>query len=938
MTMRRELYGALALQLRDAVREDLERRFGDLCVSRGVLSAADLQRGLEEQKRLRDEGAEASLVHALSRLGLVDGGGPLWPLFDEVLASPSEIPAPGGRLGRYELICEVGKGGSGTVYKAYDTTLHRIVAVKTITSSNAEPAELVRSLVREARTLAGLSHKNIVAVYDAGQIEGTPFLCMEFVEGHPLGALMRRSGASPRSLVPLFRKLADALAHAHLQGIVHCDLKPGNILVDQDGEPRIIDFGLARALGRGQGRAPEGTPAYMAPEQVRCGSGAGGPQVDVYALGVCFYEALTGLRPFDGDSPQRIFDRILAGEFRPPRARRPEIPRDVERICLRAMEADPARRYAGAAAFAADLGRAALGRPRASRGWIAMGLAIAASALGVGVLSYYRAEGERQGREIYRRLEERVMPLELLVLETRPFFYIKDADVAGRLGKVRATLKELESLAGDPRFAAHADLWRALGTGQYFVGDPVRSEESLLRAAAAAPRDGAAQFYLGRIYLDRAIVELLTLPGRPEPERQERSQAWERKAEEHLSRATTWEGAPELDRRFAEACLALAKGNPVEAARRCREGLDRFAGKLGVEEFSRLLGVLSPPQERIGHLTRAIEFRPHYPWAYLQRGAQHLLAGNSDAAIEDFDRALALYPELGFALHDRGIARLAKGQIEAALADFDEVIRLDPRDGLAWGSRALARAAKRDFQGAIQDDTRAIELYPFPAMLIANRGLHRLVAGDLDGALADAGLLLKQEPSSARGFVLRGGVRSAKKEWPAALEDFDRALKLDPKQAEALAGRGAARLATGERPAARSDLDLAIRLQPLLAIAWFNRGSMNAEEGDLDGAISDLSEAIRLDPGHLPSLVSRGVAWESKGDFDKAIEDYDEALRRDFRYYDALFNRGMTRLAQSKPAAAAADLQGSLQLAPAHWNSRSLAESSLLEARKQLSE
>ncbi|HVE39888.1 MAG TPA: protein kinase [Planctomycetota bacterium] len=929
MTNRPELYGPLALQLRDAVREDLERRFGELCVSRGVLSSADLHRGLEEQKRLRDEGADASLVHALTRLGLVDGGGPLWPLFDEVLASPSEVPAPGGRLGRYELIGDVGKGGSGTVYKAYDTTLHRIVAVKTITSTLAEPAEIVRSLVREARTLAGLSHKNIVAVYDAGEIDGTPFLCMEFVEGRPLPAF---------APLPLIQKVAEALAYAHARGIVHCDLKPGNILVDQDGEPRIIDFGLARVLGRRGGRGPEGTPAYMAPEQVRGDAGAGGPSVDIYSLGVCLYEALTGRRPFDGDSPQKIFDRILGGDVAPPRALRPQISRDLERICLKAMEADPKRRYASAADLAADLARAVVGRPKVSRGWIAMGVAVAASLLGVGIVTQYRAEGERQRREIDRRLDERVKPLELLILETRPFFYIKDADVAGRLAKVRTSLKELETLVQDPRFAARADLWRALGTGQYFVGDMIHAEESLRRAAAAAPQDGATHFYLGRIYLDRAIVELLTLPGRPDADRQEGSQAWERKAEEHLSRATTWEGAPELDRRFAEACLALAKGNPVEAARKCREGLVRFAGKLGVEEFSRLLGVLSPAEERIGHLTRAIEFRPHYPWAYLQRGAQQLFAGKWDAAIEDFDRALALYPQLGFALHDRGIARLAKGEIDAALIDFDEVLRLDPGNGLAWGSRALARAAKRDLQGAIEDDTRAIELYPFPAMLISNRGLHRLMVGDPDGALTDAELLLKREPSSARGFVLRGGVRSAKRDWPAALLDYDQALKLDPNLAEAFAGRGAARLSMEDRPAARADLDTAIRLLPLLAMAWFNRGSLNAEEGDLDGAITDLSEAIRLDPGHLPSLVSRGVAWEAKGELEKAIEDYDEALRRDFRYYDALFNRGMTRLAQGKPGAAVLDLQGSLQLAPADWNSRSLAETSLQEARKQLSD
>src|SRR5439155_14925119 len=143
---------------------------------------------------------------------------------------------------------------------------------------------------------------------------------------------------------------------------------------------------------------------YMAPEQVRCGDGAGGPPVDVYALGVCLYESLTGARPFDGESPQKIFDRILARDFAPPRAVRPQISREFERICLKAMDGDPKRRYDGAAALARDLGLALADRPRVSRGWIAMGIAVAASALGAGALSHYRAEGERRGREIYRRL------------------------------------------------------------------------------------------------------------------------------------------------------------------------------------------------------------------------------------------------------------------------------------------------------------------------------------------------------------------------------------------------------------------------------------------------------------------------------------------------------------------------------------------------------
>jgi serine/threonine-protein kinase len=912
-----EFDGSLALRLRDAVRGDLERRFGDLCVSRGLLTDADLRRGFEEQERLRKAGEDASLVHALARLGLVDGG-PLWGLVDEVLATPSEEPPPGGRLGRYELIREVGRGGTGTVYKAYDTQLRRVVAVKTIRPDLAEPAELARSLVQEARTLAGLSHKNIVRVYDAGEIDGTPFLSMEFVDGQPLGELIRRSGASTGPLVQLLRKVADALAHAHAQGIVHCDLKPGNILVDRDGEPRVIDFGLARLLRDRQGRSlPEGTPAYMAPEQVRREPGAVGPQADVYALGVCLYETLTGARPFEGESMSRIFDRILSRDFLPPRARRPEIPRALERICLRAMDADPKRRHDGAAELARDLEKATANRPRPWKSWVAGAVAIAAF---VGAVAAVREE-----RRSAARLEERLKPLELMIHETWPFFYIKEADVAGRLEKVRATLRELEGMAGDSR------AWGTIGAGYYFTGDLLRAEEALLRG----PADGATHYYLGRIYLDRAIVELLTPPGRSEAERRERSRAWNEKAEAHLRQATTWEGAPELDHRVAEAGLAFAKGDTASATRLCLEGIEKFEGKLGVEEFSRLLAILSPVEERLIHLTRAIEFRPHYPWGRLQRGSQQLLDGRPDLAVEDFDKALALYPQFVYALNDRAVARLSLGEVDAALADLNEAVRLDPRNGLARGNRALARAAKKDLTGAIEDETAAIALYPFPSPILLNRGIHRLSTGDLAGAMADAEEGLKRDPAAARAHTLRGGVFSARKQWPEAIAAYEKALAMDPKQAEAMAGRGVARLTLGERAGARRDFDEALKLQPALVVAWFNRGSMKCEDGDLESAVEDLSQALRHDPSHLPSLLSRGIARESLGEFDAAIGDYDAALRQDGRSYDAFFNRGLARLAQGKPAEAAADLARSLQLAPADWNSRPLAESSLADARKK---
>lgn len=897
--MSHDIDGSLALRLRDAVRDDVERRFGELCVARGLLSGEDLRRGLEEQERLRAEG-DASLVHALTRLGLVDGG-PVWRLLDEALAAPAE--PPGRRLGRYELIREVGKGGTGTVYKAYDTRLDRVVAVKTIRPDLAEPDALARVLAREAKTLAGLSHKNIVAVYDAGEIDGTPFISMEYVEGTP------RAPLTPA----MIRKVAEAVAYAHARGVVHRDLKPGNILVDREGEPKVIDFGLARALGELRGRgAPEGTPAYMAPEQIR---GQAGPAADVYALGVCLYEALTGTRPVDGASAEEIFARVLARDVEPPRARKPDVPRSLDRICRKAMEADPERRHAGAAELARDLERALSDRPRFLWSRAALTVATAAAIIVASALVHQQRTAAR--------LDERVKPLEALILETRPFFYIKDADVAGRMSRVRAALDDLEGLA------ATEPHWRALGMGRYFAGDLARAEEALTRSG-----DGAAHFYLGRLYLDRAVVELLTPPGRPEAERRERSRAWTEKAARHLETATSWDGAPELDRRIADAGLAFAKGDIAEARRLCEEGVARFSGKLGVEEFSRLLGVVAEPAEREAHLTRAIEFRPHYPWARLQRGSLRLHEGKPAEAIEDFDRALAIYPAFVYALNDRGVARFMRGEHEKALADFNRVLELDPLNGPAWGNRALARAGLKDLKGAIEDETKALELSPFPAPMFFNRGVHRLALGDLDGARADAEEGLRREPGTSRGHALRGSVAILRKLWAEALADYDRALALDPRNAEARSGRGVARLNAGDRSGAREDFDEALRLRPSLAIAWFHRGSMSAEDEDYDAALRDLTEALRHDPAHQAARISRGIAWESKGRLDKAVEDYDEALRQDARSYEALFNRGLARLAQGQSRAAAADLEAALKLAPADWNSRALAESSLDDARR----
>ncbi|MBA4067414.1 MAG: hypothetical protein C0501_27630 [Isosphaera sp.] len=257
--------------------------------------------------------------------------------------------------GRYRIDRLLGRGGMGTVYLAHDTRLDCPVALK-IPRGIADPASAARFL-EEARAAAGLRHPNICLTHDAGRHGDTHYLCMQYIPGEPLS---RRVGpgrpVDPAEAVRVVRAVARAMDYAHGKGVVHRDLKPSNILVDDAGEPVVMDFGLAR---RGAGDAPRitlpgtvlGTPAYMPPEQVAGDQVRVGPRSDVYALGAVLYELLTGSPPFAGDV-YAVLSKIATAEPEPPSARRPGLDPRFDPVVLTALAKDPDRRWATMRAFA----------------------------------------------------------------------------------------------------------------------------------------------------------------------------------------------------------------------------------------------------------------------------------------------------------------------------------------------------------------------------------------------------------------------------------------------------------------------------------------------------------------------------------------------------------------------------------------------------------
>ena len=311
------------------------------------------------------------------------------------------VPSPGpSKIGKYDVEERVGEGAMGVVYRAVDPVLKRRVAIKVMSDAFAQNDDLRERFLREAQAAGSLQHPNVITIYDFGDVDGHPYIAMEFVEGQDLAELIAHQ--VPLSVVDkldLAIGVLQGLAYAHKRGIVHRDIKPANIRVDDEGKARIMDFGVAHLASSNMTKSGVmlGTPSYMAPEQIV--GGKVGPQTDVFSVGAVLYELLTGARPFDGGTLQAVMYRVLSENPASLSSVVPGLPARLNDVVMRALAKDAENRYSSALDMANDL--------------IAVRAAIDASTASPGTLSL-RATIEsaievRKSREIQRTRNRRVV-------------------------------------------------------------------------------------------------------------------------------------------------------------------------------------------------------------------------------------------------------------------------------------------------------------------------------------------------------------------------------------------------------------------------------------------------------------------------------------------------------------------------------------------------
>ena len=688
-------------------------------------------------------------------------------------ARHSEKAAPSaatlGKLGDYELLEVVGRGGQGVVYRAHQKSLNRTVALKVISLGSWATEAHPKRFRREAEAAASLEHPGIVPIYEVGERDGSCYFSMRFVEGGQLDQVIKREPMSIRQAAELISKVARTVHYAHEHGILHRDIKPGNILLDAKGEPSLTDFGLARLVEAESTvtRTKEvmGTPSYMAPEQAVGNNAAVSSATDVYGLGAVLYQLLTGHPPFAGGTTYETIKLVLDTEPRQPRLLNPKVDRELSTICLKCLEKDPKRRYSSALALAEDLEHWLKHEPILARHtgvftrgkkWVRrnptsallatslMGLAAAAGWI-VWKSEFILAAPEKSIA---------VLPFENRSRDPDSGYFadgIQD-EILARLSKI-ADLKVISRTSTQHYKSAPRNLpevAKQLGVAHILEGsvqksaDTVRVNVQLIKAASDS--------HLWADTFDRKVTDIFSVESDVARAIADRLRAKLTGEEEQVIAAKPTDNVEAYDAYLRGLAYSLKTGNApalaLGAQKYLREAVrldPKFALSWALLSYVDAVGYLTTnlqPTVALREETRqaaetALTLQPNLGEAIWAKGYYHYAClKDYDTAEHYFEQARQLLPNSSRIPESLAYLTRRQGQWDQSEPYFNEAERLDPRNVVLLTQHAVYYSALRRFPEALRKLDQVLDITPDDVDTLAEKAAIAQAEGDLPRASA----------------------------------------------------------------------------------------------------------------------------------------------------------------------------------------------------------
>lgn len=820
-----------------------------------------------------------------------------------------DLPAFGSR---YEVERRLGQGGMGAVYQARDNELDRDIALKEIRPELVDQPDVIARFKREVQLASEITHPNVLRVYDLGDADGKRFLTMQYVDGVTLSAHLRRRGLLEISeIISIFRQLCAALAAAHDKGVVHRDMKPGNVMIDAEGKAFVMDFGLARSLalsGLTQTGAVLGTPHYMSPEQV-----SGQPvdaRTDVYALGVILYQMLTGEFPFQGESTFEIMMQRVQKD--PPSAHElnPEIPGYLRKILERCMEREPSLRYADADAVLADLDAQQVEtnlfhqvrKRRKPIVRMAVGALLALIIVGgfwLGQRSRTRSEPvDETGSETASEVAVPAAP-SLAVVPFANRTGDPDLDWFGE-GVARLVMDNL----------AQSRHVRVVAMDQVQI---LLEDQDGDLSSAAATQSGIDHLMTGEILRS---ADGLTVTARLTDTA---------KGRETTSKRLDGLSSEELIQAADDLAVAVRQGIGIPPT----ESVDVFAADFASKNAAAYgsyvsgLGKLSDYhyEEAEEAFERALQLAPDFTMARYRLAMVKAEVGRTDEAIAEAQRALEeadSLPRREFLYVQAGEAYISR-RYDEAIDRYRELIEAFPYETEARYFLSYIL----DYQGRFDEELELLDtlarLEPDKPAIWSMRGNVALQIGEFSRAIEDLQRYVRLAPDSANGHHLLGDAYRGQGELDLAADQFRRALEVDPEfhyattslavieylqEDPARAEDRLAALVQDEAAPPRNRIDSVFELAAILraqgrfreAAEWLIsltelianekvreamslsiQGTCWAELGELSTARTLLEKSIERSPGVATRyLFARGLLELTEGDYDQVLQTADQ--------------------------------------------------------------